>query len=138
MRSIPQSIVEALSERKKTGTALELKDTYQTLKQALQSFNKVFICIDALDERTDEHRWSLIDRLQQIAIPDSSTTAQSPLIKLFFTGRSQIEAQVNLRSKIRPFRPLSVKLEASKEDIIRFIHHRIDMDQSRHGPSIEG
>jgi hypothetical protein len=108
---------------------LDLDDICGALSKIFHSFDKVYICIDALNECTEEQRWNLIDILQRTATSNGSGSVQSlSSIKLFFTGRPQMEKYVNAHAEIQPAIPLSVKLEASTHDIAAFIKNKISMD----------
>lgn len=110
---------------KKDDKILELGQSIKFLSEILHTFHKVYICIDALDECTDDHRWQLISSLQTLFTSDPN---QLPVIKLFFTVRPQIKDYINSHPAIGMPRPSSMILEASEKDIAAYVIHKIAMD----------
>jgi hypothetical protein len=129
MENVPDAIIEPLIETKRRREDLELKDAFKALSDASQTFDKVYICVDALDECEEDTRWSLIDFLQKLAsVKVTGLASSQPQIRFLFTGRPQMEAYVKSHPSIRPLLPLPVKLEANSEDIVAFVQHRIEKD----------
>lgn len=129
MPTIPNVIVELLLMKKKARTKLELSDACNVLAQALSSFASSFLCIDALDECADDERWYLINSLQQLVIADSRSS-QPLSIKLFLTGRPQIEGYLQWHPAVDNTIVSSVTLEANRDDIVKFINHKMNMDKN--------
>lgn len=130
LEAVPDAFLEILSQQRKKREPLELNDAFNALSQILQSFDTAYLCLDALDEATEDHRRRLINSLQQLVTSRNSDSVanRSTPIKLFFTGRPQIEDYINAHPAIKPMGPLSIRLEARTHDIVKFIEHKIMMD----------
>jgi hypothetical protein len=105
------------------GVHVQLDDVLKAVSKMFQSFDKTYLCIDALDECTDEYRWSLLHHLKTLSNPDDS---HSLSVKLFFTGRPQMKDYVNSHSDI--VSPRSVALEANSDDIAAYVAYKLKMD----------
>jgi len=88
---IPGEMVKAYENKKKVigGRGLQLSDISKML-EITSSEKRTFICIDALDECTPEHRVKLLDSLHQIL-------QESPGARIFVTGRPHIQDEVGRR-----------------------------------------
>jgi hypothetical protein len=130
LEAVPDACLKFLSQQKTMRKPLELNDACNALSQILRSFDTVYLCLDALDEATDDHRWGLIQSLQQlVASRNSDSVANRSIpVKLFFTGRPLIEDKINAHPTIKPLSPLSIQLKARTDDIVKFIEHKIMMD----------
>ncbi|RPA91551.1 hypothetical protein L873DRAFT_300588 [Choiromyces venosus 120613-1] len=69
------------------GTGPRLSQLREMLKTAIASQEQLFICIDALDEASPEHRVDLLDALREIS-------RESPSIHIFLTGRPFVRSDV--------------------------------------------
>jgi hypothetical protein len=87
---MPDNITGPMKGKKKTGASLELGFGVKALSETLGLFDKAYLCIDALDECTEEHRGKLISCLTQLVTASHTT----PAVKLFFTGRPQMKGYV--------------------------------------------
>ena len=67
-RGIPEYIRGAFQKAKKEfgGRGLRLPDLVEILKKTVISLQRVFICIDALDESVPKHRRGLLESLREI------------------------------------------------------------------------
>lgn len=125
---MPNTILNPLFEHMYKWPNLYLNQATEVLVQILQSFDTVYICIDALDECPDEDRRGVINTLQGLAKSTRSSPTHASLIKLFVTGRTTLESNFNASSEIEPSMLLSVTFEANIDDVIRFVSHKIEMD----------
>ncbi|KAI5808432.1 hypothetical protein BZA77DRAFT_348101 [Pyronema omphalodes] len=120
---IGELLKQAITASKKSS-----RDTIQRLlKKKKEGFEKTYICIDALDECNEADRRQLIQYLVELSSP-SDNDDDYPPIRLFFTGRPTMEQYVTSHASIAPTIPLTVKLEASTEDIAAYIAHKICED----------
>ena len=85
---IPAEIVRKFRGQKKVigGRRLQLPDIVK-LCAAITSFQRTFICVDALDECVPRHRLEVLDAFGQIL-------QNSPSTRMFITGRSHIRGVV--------------------------------------------
>jgi hypothetical protein len=116
---MPEEIMRALKGAKRKQGRLELPEACKLLNTLLQSFSRVYICIDAIDECDAEKRLVLLQHLNQV-LQDSTRT------RLFLTGRPHVESEVN--NRLKGSFPDAVRLVASKDDISKYIARKIDND----------
>jgi len=99
------------------GRGLRLPDMVQMLKQAVVALPRVFICIDALDECLPKHLLELLVSLGEIL-------EESPNMRIFLTGRPQVEAEITRCFTTRLVVPISPKAH----DIRRYLENKLEMD----------
>jgi len=116
---VPGEIVKAYEGQKVAigGRAPRLPDIVKML-QTISSEKRIFICIDALDECAAEHRTKLLGSLNQIL-------QKSPGTRIFMTGRPHIQAEIGKRLAGRV---TSVSITPRRDDIISYLHNRLDED----------
>lgn len=121
--TVPEELVKRKAERK---GALELKDAVQALSRTLRSFDRTYLCIEALDERLEEHRYEFIRCLNELGASDSN---HPPFIRIFLTGRPLIKNEVNSHPSVvaNPRTLVSMLLEANTGDIAAYVTHKISM-----------
>jgi hypothetical protein len=124
-KKAPEEIIGSLSKVKKERKSLELSDTCQALSLTLQTFDRVYLCIDALDECDEGHRGCFIDCIQELVTAD---IINSQPIKLFFTARPQIKDYIVTRPSISSLNPLSMTLEANSGDIATYVTDKLEKD----------
>ena len=89
----------------------------EILKKAITSVPRVFICIDALDECTANHRRELLESLREII-------QMSPNIRVFLTGRPHIGDEI-----VKFFsNALRIPLSPTPSDIKSYLEMRLDRD----------
>ena len=90
LESMPEEVKSAFvkSKRRVGGCRLLLPDILEMLAQSLRRFQRVFICLDALDEFPAKHRPELWESLRQIV-------RECPSARLFLTGRLHIRYEVH-------------------------------------------
>ena len=88
-RGVPEHIREAFQKAKEEfgGRGLRLPDMVEILKKTVISLQRVFVCIDALDELAPKHRRELLESLQEIV-------RVSPNMRILLTGRPHIDDEI--------------------------------------------
>jgi len=99
------------------GRGLRLPDMVRMLKQAIAALPQVFICIDALDECIPKHLLELLGSLKDIL-------QESRRIRIFFTGRPQVKAEITKYFITGVIIPISPKAH----DIERYLEKKLEMD----------
>jgi len=104
LRMVPPEIEEAFkrAEREVGGRGLRVPETVRLLGSALAPVRRTFICIDAIDECSDEH-------LSQLLTSFRTISQTSPGVRLFITGRPHIQSVVEKdlpgSVQVTPFSP---------------------------------
>ena len=121
MKTVPEEILQAFQEQKMAigGRGPQLPDLVKML-QAITSSVPTFVCIDALDECAAVHRAKLLSALKQIL-------EKSPCTRIFIIGRPHIRDEI---AKRLPRRVTTMAICPSKEDIIGYLHARLDEDET--------
>jgi len=112
---IPKEITQPF--KYKGQSSLDRITACDLLRAVLESFQCVYICIDALDECSDDDRKVLLESLSEVM--QNST-------RLFFTSRLNIESDINKYLGVKS--PVTIQLAANQQDIEKYINHRIDED----------
>ena len=86
---VPEDIQEAFQKAREEfgGRGLQLSDLVEIMKKVITSLSRVFICIDALDKSTPQHRRELLESLREIVRVSANT-------RIFLTGRPHIEDEI--------------------------------------------
>jgi len=116
---IPEQIRGAFQKAKKEfgGRSLLLADMIDILKETITSLDRLFICIDALDECTIQHRRNLLGSLREIVAVSSN-------VRVFLTGRPHIEQEV-----IKCFsQAVRILLSPTHGDIKSYLQMKLDDD----------
>ena len=118
---IPEEISHAFREQQKVagGRGLLLPGIVKMLQTVTFSL-PTFVCIDALDECAVVQRVKLLNSLKQIL-------EKSPRTRIFIIGRPHIRDEVEKRLSGQV---MSVSVGSSKDDIIGYLHVRLDEDAS--------
>jgi len=121
LEEIPVEISQAYQEQRKAigGREPRLSDIVKMLQTA-SSKERTFICIDAIDECVPEHRVKLFDSLNKIL-------QNSPGTRVFVTGRPHIQPEIGRRLSGRV---KSLSISTKREDIIKYLHSRLEDDTS--------
>jgi len=116
---VPVEVVRAYGDQKRFigGRRSRLPDLVRML-QAASSERRTFICIDALDECVGGHQVKLLSSLNQIL-------KESPATRVFMTGRPHIQGEVGKRLSGRV---TSVPITPRRDDIVGYLHNRLDED----------
>ena len=116
---IPEHVREAFQKAKEefSGRGLLLPDLVEIVKKAVASLPRVFICIDALDESTQQCRRELLESLQEIVQVSANT-------RLFLTGRPHVgEDIIKCFSEV-----VRIHLTPTQDDIKSYLEMRLDED----------
>jgi len=122
MERIPEEISWAFQDQREnaiSGRKPRLGDIVKML-QLITTSQRTFMCIDALDEGTAVQRFRIFDSLKEIL-------EMSPGVRIFVTGRPHIRAEIETRLAGRT---TSVSVSATKDDIRRFLHVRLSVDET--------
>ena len=99
------------------GRGLRLPDIVRMLKHAVAALPKVFICIDALDECLPENLLELLRSMKDII-------RESPRVRIFLTGRPQVEAEIT-----RVFaNSVAVPISPKMHDVERYLENKLKKD----------
>ena len=118
-RVIPEDAQEAFRKaRKEFGDrGLQISYLVEIMKKVIKSLPQVFICIDALDESTPQHRQELLQSLREIVQGSRNT-------RIFLTGRPHIEDEI-----IRAFSKVVIMpLNPTQGDIESYLEMRLNRD----------
>ena len=116
---IPREIKYHFKEsRKLGGQGFRLADMVNLFVKASRSFERVFICIDAVDELLAKDRPDFIRALRQII-------DGAPTIRLLLTSRPHVRVEINNHLADQAS---IIQVEADQGDITRYIQLKIDDD----------
>ena len=119
---IPREVVKEYCKLKKVigGRRPQLSEIL-TMLQTVSTSQRVFICVDALDECAAEHRQVVLRSLREIL-------KNSPGTRLFLTGRSYIRGEVqSLLAETATF----MDIKPNKCDIITYILAKLEEDTNK-------
>jgi len=116
---IPKHIREAFQRAKKEfgGRGLRHPDLVQILKKTISSLQRVFICIDGLDESAPKHRRGLLESLREIV-------RVLPNTRVLLTGRPHIDDEI-VRCLSNAAR---IDVVPTQDDIKSYLERRLDGD----------
>ena len=118
---IPEVIVDLFRERKKIlgGLKLRLPEIVKILGH-LSSWQRTFLCLDALDECAAADRAKILSSLKDII-------EMSPTTRVFMTGRPHVGDEVE-----RLYRDAVsfVSISPQKSDIIQYIQRKLNEDSA--------
>jgi len=116
---LPEEMVQVYEEQKNFigGRRPQHTDTVKMLQTAI-SKKRTFICIDALDECVPDHRIKLLNSLNKIL-------QMSPGTRIFVTGRPHIWPEIGKRLAGSV---TSLRISTKRDDIIRYLHSRLEDD----------
>jgi len=117
-RHIPSEIQHTFELKQRGRQALRLPDMLKLFVKAVSSTERVYICIDAVDELLPQNRSELLRALRQI-IQDASN------IRLFLTGRPHIRGELD---KYLTNRAYIIHIVADQGDIARYVSRKMDDD----------
>ncbi|KAK6531048.1 hypothetical protein TWF281_007875 [Arthrobotrys megalospora] len=112
---LPKEVIQLYERNRQERKPLEQGDVEAMLLHACQHFDRVYICVDALDEC--QHKEDFLKSLRKLL----------PSIQLFITGRPHIPATVDQYF----VGALKITIEANKNDINKFVATKIDEDSAR-------
>ena len=118
-KQIPEEITNAFEKHQEVigGRRIQLPEIVKLLG-SLSSMRPTFFCLDALDECAALHRAKTLLSLQEII-------KMSPTTRVFLTGRPHVGSEVE---KHLPCGVAVVSISPRKDDIIRYIHAKLEED----------
>ena len=119
LEETPEEVSRAYQNQKNAigGRVPQLSDIVKML-QSTSSKKRIFICIDALDECVVGHRVKVLNSLNEIL-------QKSPGTRIFLTGRPHVRPEIERRLAGIV---TSVSISPKRNDIIRYLHSRLDED----------
>ena len=103
------------------GKCLRLPDMLELFVKVISSIERVYICVDAVDELLPQDRSELLRALQQII-------QESPNARLFLTGRPYIRKELDRYLMEGAY---TINVVADQGDIARYISRRIVDEDTR-------
>ena len=114
--------IQSVFELKERGDrALRLPDMLKLFAKTVNSIERVYICLDAVDELLPQSRAELLRALRQI-IQDA------PNIRLFLTGRPHIRGELDKHLTKGSY---ILRIVADQGDIARYVSQMMDIDDDR-------
>ena len=119
VEAIPEEIIRKFRSQKRAigGRRLQLPDIVKMFATVLTP-QRIFVCVDALDECVPEHQLEVIEALGQIL-------QSSPKTRVFMTGRPHIQAVVERELYGRA---ASVSIRPRDCDIATYLRARLRKD----------
>ena len=118
---IPPEIQTAFELSQRGHNGLRLPDMLELFAKTISSFERVYICFDAVDELLPQNRSDLLRALRQI-IQDA------PNIRLFLTGRPHIRGELDKHLTKSAY---IIHIVADQGDIARYVRRKMDDDDDR-------
>ena len=121
-KRVPGEIKNAFEEsRKEGGGGLRLRDMMKLFVKTISSIERIYICVDAVDELLPQDRSDLLRALREI-VQDASNT------RLFLTGRPYVRGELDKHLTKRAY---SIRIIANRGDIARYLNQKMDDDNAR-------
>jgi len=116
---IPEHIREAFQKAKREfgGRHLRLPDMVEILKKTITSVERIFVCIDALDELAPKYRRGLLESLREIV-------RVSPNLRVLLTGRPHIDDEIVERFN----KVVTMPVSPTQSDIRSYLKMRLEGD----------
>ena len=103
------------------GNTLRLCEMLELFVKTIGSLERVYICVDAMDELQPQHRSEFLRTLQQII-------QEAPNTRLFLTGRPHICCELD---KYLTKGSYTIRIVPDQGDIARYLSRKIDDDDAR-------
>ena len=100
---------------------LRLPEMLDLFVKTISSLNRVYICVDAMDELLPHHRSEFLRALQQII-------QEAPNTRLFVTGRPHIRGELDKNLTRGAY---TIHIVPDQGDITRYLSRKMDDDDSR-------
>jgi len=116
---ILEHIREAFQKNEKgfSGRRLRLPNLVEILKKTIMSLQRIFVCIDALDELAPKHRRELLGSLQEVV-------RVSPNMRILLTGRPHIDDEI-----VECFsKAVKIPISPTQDDIRSYLEMRLKHD----------
>lgn len=118
---IPRNIITELNDGRRKSGNLNFEKATEVLNQILPHFNSFYICIDALDECRDDPRMEFLRSISSLVECFKNST------RVFVTGRPHMKAKIQKSFSSVPY---GITLEASVDDIRRYVCHKLEQDDN--------
>jgi len=103
------------------GKGLRLPEMLELFVKIIGSLERVYICVDAMDELVPEHRSEFLRALRQIA-------QEAPNTRLFLTGRPHIRRELDRHLTEGAY---TIHIVPDQGDIDRYLTRKMDDDDAR-------
>ena len=103
------------------GKSLRLPEMVGLFVKTVGSIERVYICVDAMDELVPQHRSEFLRALRQI-------TQEAPNTRLFLTGRPYIRSELDKHLTKGAY---TIHIVPHQGDIARYVSRKIDDDDDR-------
>jgi len=103
------------------GKGLRLHEMQGLFVKIVGSFERVYICVDAIDELVPQHRSELLRALRQI-------TQEAPNTRLFLTGRPHIRGELD---RYLTEGACAIHIVPDQGDIARYLTRKMGDDDAR-------
>ena len=116
---IPEHIRKAFLKAKEVfgGRGLRLPDMLEILNKTTISLQRIFVCIDGLDELAPKHRRGLLESLQEVV-------RVSPNIRILLTGRPHIDDEVGKYFT----KAVKIPISLAQDDVKSYLEMRLKGD----------
>lgn len=116
--SIPTAIWELYKEIKKKEQPINVETLQKLINIFVQFFDRIYICVDALDECQSDTRRQLLEFLKSIS---------GTIVRMFVTSRPNIEAE--LAGSLVDKSTSKIPIAANREDLEIFLSQRFLEDR---------
>ena len=103
------------------GKGLRLPEMLDLFVKTIRSLERVYICVDAMDELLPQHRSEFLRALKKII-------KEAPNTRLFLTGRPHICGELD---KILTRGAYAIHIVPDQRDITRYLSRKMDDDDTR-------
>ena len=103
------------------GKGLRLPEMLDLFVKTISSLERVYICVDAMDELLPQNRSEFLRALQQII-------QEAPNIRLFVTGRPHIRGELDKNISKGAY---AIHIVPDQGDLTRYLSRKMDDDDSR-------
>ena len=110
-----------VKSRQGGGKPLQLLEMLKLLVSTISSLERVYICVDGIDELLPQHRSVFLRALQQII-------QEAPNTRLFLTGRPHIRVELDKHLTKGAY---SIHIVPDQGDIARYLSQKIDDDDDQ-------
>jgi len=114
-------IKNAFNRSKQGGNGLGLPEMLGLFVKTMGSLERVYICVDAIDELVPQHRSELLRALRQI-------TQEAPNTRLFLTGRPHIRGELDRHLMEGAY---TIHIVPDQGDIARYLTRKMGDDDAR-------
>ena len=118
---IPGEIQNAFKKLGQGGKCLRLLEMQELFTKTIGSCERVYVCVDAMDELLPQHRSEFLRALRQII-------QEAPNTRLFLTGRPHIRGELD---KHLTRGAHTIQIVPDQGDIARYLSRKMDEDGDR-------